>query len=63
MNGAKMLMWTVIDKKIYLELDLSNIQGDNWTYKMYDHIKACVSHKEFPKRIQFWTRVGNDEWQ
>ena len=57
-----MLLWTVIDKDIYMEPGLYNGR-EHWTELWYEYIEALVDHPDFPKKIQFWTRVGNDEWQ
>ena len=60
MKSAEMLLWTIIDKEIYLERnkfynpDISDQHVVNW----YNNIQLIID--ELPRTIQFWTRTGND---
>ena len=59
-----MQLWTVFDGKLYLEesklgppYEISTIdQINNWA----DGIQLLMKNKEFPKRLQFWTRSKSD---
>ena len=45
-----MLLWTVIDKDIYMEPGLYNGR-EHWTELWYEYIEALVDHPDFPKKI------------
>ena len=49
-----MLLWTIIDKKIYLERnphDLTDSHCDYYIDTWYNNIKMLIDERRFPKRL------------
>ena len=60
-----MLLWTIIDGDIYLQQNpYSHAQdGKPMIVLWYNHFVKLMDNPEFPKRLQFWTRIHNDWFQ
>ena len=63
-----MVLWTIIDRKIYAEVKhdplVERKMREQTESSLRDwsnlHLEQVVSDSRFPKKIQFWTRFGND---
>jgi hypothetical protein len=63
--SGDMLLWTIIDKTVYLEF--SPFKEPDFVGAHYDQIAAWYGHIQsvielpgFPRSLQFWTRIGCD---
>ena len=59
-----MVLWTIVDKSIYLEsgYDTNLSSHDEEQMKWWhSHLEAVMGHFDFPEYVQFWTRIGSDQ--
>ena len=59
--GIEMVLWTIIDGTIYIEESPHKEAGfgDADTLAWFNGFRKVVKDSRFPKKVQFWTRVGN----
>jgi hypothetical protein len=58
-----MVLWTIIDGTIYIEESPHKEAGfgDADTLAWFNGFRKVVKDPRFPKKVQFWTRVGNSQ--
>ena len=61
--GVEMVLWTVIDGTIYIEESPYKEAGfgDVDTLDWFNGFRKAVKDPRFPKKVQFWTRVGSSK--
>jgi len=62
-DGVEMVLWTVIDGTIYIEESPYKEAGfgDVDTLDWFNGFRKVVKDPRFPKKVQFWTRVGSSQ--
>lgn len=63
MKNAEMLLWTIIDKEIFLERNpyyQPDTNCDDHIVNWFNNLEMLVHEPDFPNYLQFWTRTGND---
>ena len=60
-DGAKMILWTIIDKKVYCERGIGK-HTEKMSMLEFEHIldwhkvfQMMLKDPSFPDKIQFWT--------
>ena len=62
-DGVEMVLWTIIDGTIYIEespykeAGFGNVDTLDW----FNGFRKVVKDPRFPKKVQFWTRVGSSK--
>lgn len=54
MNGSHMMLWTIINGKIYFEKSPHDELAENqihWTREFVDHFEMVIKQKAMPKKI------------
>ena len=63
-TGYNMLLWTIVDKQIYVETgsteNWENFETHEHFQWWHSHLEAVMGHFDFPKHLQFWTRIGSE---
>ena len=62
-TGYNMLLWTIVDRNVYVETgyeSLESIEAHEHMQWWHNHLEAVMGHFDFPKHVQFWTRVGSE---